>query len=73
MTELRDKLSAFLDGELTEAEAKSVEEALAADPTLMSELEGLMVADEYAKAEFAETGAPPPVDIDQFLERVAPR
>ena len=26
-----------------------------------------------AKSEFAETGAPPPVDIDQFLERVAPR
>lgn len=59
MTELRDKLSAFLDGELTEAESRAVEEALAADPALLSELEGLMVADEYAKAEFAEIVAEP--------------
>ncbi|MEM9344009.1 MAG: anti-sigma factor [Pseudomonadota bacterium] len=59
MTDLRDKLSAFLDGELTEAESRVVEEALAADPELMTELEGLMVADEYAKAEFAEVAAEP--------------
>ncbi len=26
-----------------------------------------------AKEEFAESGAPPPVDIEQFLQRVAPR
>jgi anti-sigma factor RsiW len=52
VTQYEEKLSAFLDGELPEAEAREIEEALARDPALQAELEDLMAADAGAKAEF---------------------
>ncbi|MEL6645662.1 MAG: anti-sigma factor [Pseudomonadota bacterium] len=54
MTEYAEKLSAFLDGELPEDEARAVEAALAADPGLQAELEALMAADTVAKDAFDE-------------------
>ena len=54
MTGFEDKLSAFLDGELPEAEAREIERALEADPTLQAELEALMAADALAQDAFAE-------------------
>ncbi len=54
-----EKLSAFLDGELPEAEARDIERALAADPALQAELEALMAADALAQEAFAEMVAEP--------------
>jgi anti-sigma factor RsiW len=53
MTRYEDRLSAFLDGELSEAEAREIERALEADPALQAELEALMAADAMAREEFA--------------------
>ena len=53
MTDYTDKLSAFLDGELPEAEAREIEKTLADDPALQAELETLMAADVVAQEEFA--------------------
>lgn len=52
MRQYDEKLSAFLDGELPEAEAREIEAALERDPTLQAELEALMAADAGAKADF---------------------
>lgn len=54
MTQYEEKLSAFLDGELPEEEAREIEAALAADPALQAELEALMAADAMAQEAFAE-------------------
>ncbi len=54
MSRYSDKLSAFLDGELPEAEAREIEAALEADPALQAELEALMSADALAVDAFAE-------------------
>ena len=54
MSQYEDKLSAFLDGELPEDEAREIEAALAADPALQDALEALMLADQGAQAEFAQ-------------------
>lgn len=54
MTEYEEKLSAFLDGELPEAEAREIEEALARDPALQGELDALMQADALALDAFAD-------------------
>ncbi|MEJ6392117.1 anti-sigma factor [Gymnodinialimonas sp. 2305UL16-5] len=48
-----EKLSAFLDGELSPDETRSVEAALEADPALQRRLEDLMAADTLAQREFA--------------------
>lgn len=53
MSRYSDKLSAFLDGELPEAEARDIEQALEGDPALQAELEALMAADAVAQEEFA--------------------
>ena len=53
MTQYEDKLSAFLDDELSDADAREIEEALSTDPKLQSALEELMAADVLAKEEFA--------------------
>ena len=53
MTQYEDKLSAFLDGELPEAEARAIETALADDPALQAELEALMAVDAAIQGEFA--------------------
>ncbi|MEM6636084.1 MAG: anti-sigma factor [Pseudomonadota bacterium] len=54
MTEYDEKLSAFLDGELSEDEARDIERALASDPGLQEKLESLMAADTLAKNAFAD-------------------
>jgi anti-sigma factor RsiW len=54
-----EKLSAFLDGELPEAEARAVQEALATDPEMQATLEALMAADTLAKDAFEEMGEEP--------------
>lgn len=54
MTQYEEKLSAFLDGELPEDEAREIEAALAADPALQAELEALMAADAMAQEAFGE-------------------
>lgn len=48
-----EKLSAYLDGELPDAEAREIEAALADDPALQAELEALMAADAAAQEAFA--------------------
>lgn len=53
MTQYEDKLSAFLDGELPEAEAREIEAALADDPAMQAELEALMAVDVAVQSEFA--------------------
>lgn len=52
MSDYGERLSAFLDGELPEEEAREIEAALANDPALQAELEELMEADVFAKSEF---------------------
>lgn len=59
MTIAPEKLSAFLDGELPEDEAREIEAALAADPALQAEMEELMAADALAQEAFAEMLADP--------------
>lgn len=49
-----EKLSAFLDGELTDAEARQIETALARDPALRAELDSLMAATSGAQEVFHE-------------------
>ncbi|MEM7615482.1 MAG: anti-sigma factor [Pseudomonadota bacterium] len=52
MTQYQEKLSAFLDGELSEAETHEIEEALTDDPVLQAQLEALMAVDAQALKEF---------------------
>lgn len=54
MSQYEEKLSAYLDGELAEADAAEIEAALETDPALQAELEALMAADTLAKDAFAE-------------------
>lgn len=54
MSKYDDKLSAFLDGELPETEAREIEAALERDPALQAELEELMAADAMAQDAFRE-------------------
>lgn len=49
-----EKLSAFLDGEVTDAEARQIETALAQDPALRAELDSLMAATAGAQDVFHE-------------------
>ena len=64
MTQYEAKLSAFLDGELPEAEAREIEDALARDPALLAELEALMEADIAIKGAFDEMlGDPVPAAL----------
>jgi anti-sigma factor RsiW len=54
VTRYEEKLSAFLDGELPEAEAREIEVALNSDPALLAELETLMAGDALAHEQFAK-------------------
>lgn len=54
MTNVSEKLSAYLDGALPEDEAKAVEEQIETDPHVQSELEALMAANDLAKQYFDE-------------------
>lgn len=62
MSDNQVKLSAFLDGELSEAETLEMEAALNSDPALQAELEALVSADAFAVEEF-ENIANEPVPI----------
>lgn len=64
MTDYSEKLSAFLDGELPDAEMREIENALTESAELQSELEELMAADAVAQAEFAATlDEPVPMEL----------
>ncbi len=54
MTSLGEKLSAYLDGELSDAEAKSVEDLLEQDADARAEFDALMAADRSALEQFEE-------------------
>lgn len=54
MSRYSEKLSAFLDGELPQAETREIEQALESDVALQAELEALMAADGLAQDAFAE-------------------
>ncbi|MEM6712956.1 MAG: anti-sigma factor [Pseudomonadota bacterium] len=54
-----EKLSAFLDGELPDAEVREIEEALRSDRHLQAELERLMAADTAARSAFKAIAAEP--------------
>ena len=62
MTEVSQKLSAYLDGELDNAAMAEVEARLASDPAMQAELDALMEADATAQAQF-ESGLNVPVPI----------
>ena len=71
-----EKLSAFLDGELTDAETHAVEAALAKDPALQQELEGLMAANQLAteafETELSQPSSPAVVAAIRGHESVVP-
>lgn len=69
MSENGEKLSAFLDGELPEAEAREIEQALENDPALLAELEALVAADQGAIAEFdAMLNEPVPFELAAAIQ-----
>lgn len=60
----REKLSGFLDGELSADETRQVELALENDPSLAIELEQLMAAEKFAQQEFdAMLSEPVPLSL----------
>ncbi|WP_425091475.1 anti-sigma factor family protein [Tropicimonas sp. S265A] len=64
MTQYDEKLSAFLDGELSRSEAQDIEDQLARDPQLQADLEALMAADAEAEKAFGEMlDDPVPFDL----------
>jgi anti-sigma factor RsiW len=52
MTEYIDRLSAYIDGELTEPELRSLEAELEIDPALRAALEELQMANDTAVQAF---------------------
>lgn len=72
MTELLQKLSAYLDGELDGAEAEAVEALLARDPSAQAELDALIEADALAQGAFeAELNEPVPFALAQQIKSTA--
>lgn len=69
MTDISIKLSAYLDGELDAAEARSVEALLEKDPALQAELDALIAADAMAEEQFdALLGDPVPLALAQKIK-----
>ena len=69
MTDISIKLSAYLDGELDAAEARSVEALLEKDPALQAELDALIAADAMAEKQFdALLGDPVPLALAQKIK-----
>lgn len=69
MTDYSEKLGAFLDGELSDAEMREIEDALAESPALQSELEELIAADAAAQAEFAAIlDEPVPIELAAAIQ-----
>ena len=54
MTDLSQKLSAYLDGELDPSQAKAIEAKLASDPEAQAELDALIRADALAQEQFED-------------------
>ena len=52
MTVTDEQLSAYLDGELPEDDARAIDEALAQDPALQAALESLVAANDMARDAF---------------------
>ncbi len=64
-----EQLSAFLDGELSEADMNAIEKAIEVDPQLLARLEALTAVDERLKETFAPvTDAPIPASILAMLD-----
>ncbi len=59
MSDLGEKLSAYLDGELNAEDARAIEALLESDPDVMTEFESLMGADTAIKAVFDDMAAAP--------------
>jgi anti-sigma factor RsiW len=69
MTDLSQKLSAYLDGELDAASAEAIEVRLATDPTAQAELDALMQADALAQEQFeAQLNDPVPFALAQQIK-----
>ncbi|MCC0036189.1 MAG: anti-sigma factor [Hoeflea sp.] len=69
MTDISIKLSAYLDGELDAAEARSLEAMLETDPALQAELDALIAADALAQDQFdALLGDPVPLALAQKIK-----
>lgn len=69
MTDFSLKLSAYLDGELDEAEAAEVEARLASDPKAQAELDALMAADAMALGQFDDMLSDPvPLALAQQIK-----
>ncbi|PWW04505.1 anti-sigma factor RsiW [Hoeflea marina] len=72
MTDLSIRLSAYLDGELTDADALAIEALLESDPELRAELDALMAADASAQAQFDSLLAEPvPLALAQRIKSAA--
>ena len=68
----REKLSGYLDGELTPQETREIELALETDPALGAELEQLMAADHAVKQEFdAMLSDPVPLSLASAVRNAA--
>jgi len=69
MTDLSIKLSAYLDGELEEADAQLIEALLESDPAAQAELDALMAADAVALEQFdALLNDPVPLALAQKIK-----
>ena len=69
MTDLSAKLSAYLDGELNQAEAAEIDVALARDPAFQAELDALLEADDFARMSFEkELNAPVQLDLIRTIK-----
>ncbi len=72
MTEYREKLSALLDGELSDAELREVERDLQDDPALLAELEAIRQADLAARDDFeAMLNEPVPFELAKLIQGAA--
>ncbi|WP_208352391.1 anti-sigma factor family protein [Pseudaestuariivita rosea] len=69
MTDLSQKLSAYLDGELGPAEAEALEAQLASDPAVQAELDALIGADAMAQEQFEDQlNDPVPFELAQMIK-----
>lgn len=69
MTDLSEKLSAYIDGELTDQDAAELEAILVRDPEVQAELDALIAADSFAQEKFeAELDAPVPFALAQQIK-----
>ena len=69
MTDLSNKLSAYLDGELEEADVQMIEALLESDPAAQAELDALIAADALALEQFdALLSEPVPLALAQKIK-----